>query len=70
MSAVASNLVRCPVCGKKHVVDAEHYDRIITECGARWFVLQPKRSGPLVMIPHPGFCLTRREMGTKEKAQP
>ena len=56
----------CKVCGKIHLVDAIRYDRIVTECGARWFVLQPRRNGPLVMVPHPGQNLTRQELAEKE----
>ncbi len=55
----AINLLPCPACGKTHCVEAEHYDRLITECGAMWFVLRPQRYGPLVLTPHPGEPLPK-----------
>jgi hypothetical protein len=60
----------CPACGKIHRVEAVHYDRIITDCGRPWFVLQPKRNGPLVLFPHPGPALTRREYAEKYGIEP
>lgn len=59
----------CPKYSKLHRVEADHYDRIITECGQKWFVLQPRRNGPLVLRVHPGEPLTRRELEEKEKAE-
>lgn len=56
-------------CGVLHCVEAEHYDRIITPCGRKWFVLQPKRNGPLVLVPHPGEALTRWQMAEKEASE-
>jgi len=56
-------------CGKIHCVEAAHYDRIITECGRTWFVLQPKRNGPLVLFPHPGEALTRWQLAEKEASE-
>ncbi len=58
----------CPKCRKLHRVEAEHYDRVLTECGQKWFVLQPQRHGPLVLRVHPGEPLTRQQMAEKEKA--
>lgn len=66
--STASNLKPC-ACGEVHYVDAQHYDRIQTECGAKWFVLQPKRNGPLVLFPHPGMPKTRQEMAALEKLE-
>jgi hypothetical protein len=65
MSEQAVNRMPCPTCQKAHCVEAEQYDRIITECGQKWFVLRPKRFGPLVMRPHPGENLTRAELAAK-----
>ena len=64
----ATSLKPC-ACGMIHRVEAEHYDRIQTQCGRKWFVLQPKRNGPLVLFPHPGVALTRWEMAEKEAAE-
>ena len=69
MSEQAINKAPCAVCKKIHCVEADHYDRIQTDCGARWFVLRPKRFGPLVLFPHPGPALTRWEMAEKEAAE-
>lgn len=65
MSEQAINKMPCR-CGKTHCVSVDHYDRIFTECGARWFVLRPKRNGPLELFPHPGRDLTRAELAEKE----
>ena len=59
----------CRACGKIHRVEAVHYDRIQTECGSKWFVLQPKRDGPLILVPHPGMPLTRWQMAEKEAVE-
>ena len=59
----------CPKCGKLHRVEAEHYYRIITECGQKWFVLQPKRNGPFVLRIHPGEPLTRQQMAELDKKE-
>ena len=66
--SLARNIKPC-ACGKIHNVEAQHYDRIISECGRKWFVLQPKRNGPLVLFPHPGEPLTRQQMAELEKAE-
>jgi hypothetical protein len=55
-------------CGKIHRVEAQHYDRIIVECGLRYWALQPKSKGPLVLFPWPGPNLTREEMTGKKSA--
>ncbi len=68
MSEQAINKTPCRACGKTHCVSADHYDRIQTECGALWFVLRPKRNGPLELRHHPGLPLTRWEMAEKEKS--
>lgn len=52
-------------CGKIHIVEADHYDRIILDCGRKFFVLQPKRNGPLELRPWPGPNLTREEYKAK-----
>ena len=57
------------VCGKVHVFDAQHYARCITSCGRLFWVLQPKRGGPLKMFPWPGPNLTARELAEREAAE-
>lgn len=69
MSEQAINKMPCPKCGKTHCVAADHYARIQTECGAKWFVLRPKRNGPLELRPHPGEALTRWQMAEQAAAQ-
>lgn len=69
MSEQANNLMPCPACGRVHCVAVDHYDRIQTECGAKWFVIRPKRFGPLRLVPHPGLPLTRWERAEKEAAE-
>lgn len=69
MSEQANNVKPCPTCKKVHCVEAAHYDRIITECGQKWFVLQPKRNGRLVLVPHPGEPLTRWQLAEQEAAK-
>jgi hypothetical protein len=60
--------VKCP-CGKTHVFDCGHYDRVIVGCGRPFWALQPKRNGPLVMFLWPGPNLTAREMAEKESVE-
>ncbi len=44
----------CPHCRSKGQLIG-HYDVIRCGCGAFSWALRPKRSGPLVIFPHPGF---------------
>ena len=66
--SVATMNSKC-ACGKVHRVEAEHYDRIIVECGAKVWALQPRRGGPLVLFPWPGRNLTREEMTGQKSAE-
>lgn len=56
--------VKCK-CGKQHTVSVYHYDAIIVDCGAQYFAVQPKRYGPMKLVPHPGQNLTAEEMKQK-----
>lgn len=42
-------------CGKKHGAYLKHYQLLRASCGVFFWALQPKRGGPLVLFPHPGF---------------
>ena len=42
-------------CGQKHGANLGHYDRVQGSCGKVYWALQPKRNGPLVLFPWPGF---------------
>ena len=59
--------VKCP-CGTVHRFRAQHYDRVIVECGRKYWVLQPRRAGAYVLKPWPGPNLTREEMGGGKSA--
>lgn len=62
-------IVKKCACGKVHAVDnVVHYDRVILDCGRPYWVLQPKRNGPLTLFPWPGPNLTRAELAAKEAA--
>ena len=56
--------VKCP-CGRTHVFNGGHYDRVIMSCGRPYWILQPKRAGQFVLFPWPGPNLTRAEMETQ-----
>ena len=61
--------VKCQ-CGTLHRFRAQHYDRVIVECGRKYWTLQPRRDGPYLLKPWPGPNLTREEMtGQKSAAQ-
>jgi hypothetical protein len=46
----------CGRCGKKGGGYLRHYEVMTTCCGEFVWALQPKRSGPLKLFPHPGFA--------------
>jgi len=45
----------CGWCGKKHGAHLRHYGILRTNCGHFLWALQPKRNGPLVLVPWPGL---------------
>lgn len=48
--------VDCP-CGKGGGEYLAHYALVRCSCGKMFWALQPKRDGPLLAFPHPGFVL-------------
>ena len=45
----------CPVCEVKGGTYLSHYGVMRCSCGSFFWALQPRRDGPLVLFPHPGF---------------
>jgi hypothetical protein len=46
----------CDQCARRLRVTLAHYDLgACPGCGKTYWALQPKRQGPFIMFPHPGF---------------
>lgn len=44
--------VECARCGRKVGAMVNHYQVVVCPCGWRYWALEPKRDGPMVLVPH------------------
>ena len=56
-ATVGTEYVRhvCGFCEAQAGAYVRHYEVLRCVCGRFFWALQPKRSGPLVLVAHPGF---------------
>jgi len=43
-------------CGAGGTALLRHYETVLCRCGQTFWALRPRKNGPLVLVPHPGFA--------------